>query len=144
MLSASAQNNILNIVMHLTDSLLANGSLVEPECGNVIKPNPDKCIKLQLQSDFQMSQIEKNGMAYEYTTDSLEQDYTLLISIYREDDEFEIYGSPYVSLFLRCTETDLILPSDEYPKPVGYLCNILFFIEQDNSISHFKVLFLDE
>lgn len=144
MLPVSAQNNILNNVIHLTDSLLANASLVEPTYGVVIKPNPDKYINVQLQSDFRTSKFEKDGLMFKYTTDSSSEDYTLLMSIYWDKDELGIYGSPYVCLFLRCKEIVQIPPSGEYPKSINILCNILFFIDQNDSISHFKVLFMDE
>lgn len=144
MLSVSAQNNILNNVIHLTDSLLANASLVDPTYGVVIKPNPDKYINVQLQSDFRASKIEKDGLMFKYISDSTSQDYTLLMSIYWDKDELGIYGSPYVCLFLRYKEIVENSLSGEYPKSISILCNILFFIDRNNSISHFKVSFLDE
>ncbi len=144
MLPVSAQNNILNNVIHLTDSLLANASLVEPTYGVIIKPNPDKYINVQLQSAFRTSDIEKDGLVFKYITDSSSQDYTLSMSVYWDKDELGIYSSPYVCLFLRYKEIGQTPPSGEYPESISILCNILFFIDRNNNISHFMVLFMDE
>lgn len=99
--SVYAQNEILNEVMRVTDSLLGNGSIVDPVHDIVVKPDSAMFIDVNISSDFSDYNINTKTLKYKYVINSLEKNAVISMSIYKENDLMHIYGSPFIYVFLR-------------------------------------------
>lgn len=141
--SGSAQEKILNEVMCLIDSLLSNESIVEPTYGIVVKLDSNKCVKVQLSSDFDGILIDNNKLAFRYVTDSVECDGDLAIYIVMEKDEFDIYGGPYINVFLRYRTFFSSQYFNKCSYPEDFLFNIIVFIKT-NRISYYRIHVMEE
>lgn len=136
-----AQNTILNDAIRMTDSMIVNGAFVNSSNGVRIIPDTSKIVGVMLHDMFEGLLIDNNNLVLKYSTDSTEYDnHHLSMSVFFDDDEFGVYGYPFVDVSLLYYKAEDWECVTVYKR---YIWSVLYFIK-DNSVIHYRILEMAE
>ena len=127
--------------MRLTDSLIVNEAFVNSSNISIASDTSNVAV-VRLHDMFEGQTIDYSLLTLRYETDTTEYDRQYLsISVYWDDDEFGIYGSPFVDVHLCYYEVEPYYCTQ--PVYRRYFWGIMYFVK-DNRVSHYRILEMAE